>query len=168
MPIDRFYEPRGAGHIVPSNFYEGPGFDAPAYDGGPVRHWPSVEHYYQAAKADNAKDSEYIRSAPTPGTAKKAGRATKLRLGWDTIKLDVMRRALAYKFAPGTNEAGWLMSTDRYILIEGNNWNDRFWGCVKNSDDEWVGENWLGWMLMAQRAYLHALDWNDSGLGWAP
>ena len=155
MPIDRFYDPR-SGHTVLSNFYEGNGFDAPHFDGGEVVHWPSAEHYYQAAKARSFDEAEKIRFCETPGIAKKAGRNLKIRLGWDSFKLDVMRLALGYKFAPDTPEAAYLKSTERFVLSEGNYWNDRFWGVCKGT-----GSNWLGWLLMAQRSWLIAEEFDN-------
>lgn len=41
--------------------------------------WPTVEHYFQAMKADNEKDRDKIRNAPDPATAKKLGRSVQLR-----------------------------------------------------------------------------------------
>ena len=155
MPITNFtyHDEHGYTHTVLSNFYMGYGFTAPHYDGGKPVFWRSGEHYYQAAKASTPEAAERIRLTKTAGAAKKAGRSTPLRLGWETIKLDVMRRTLAAKFAPGTPEAAYLMSTADFVLIEGNDWGDSFWGL---SDGR--GDNWLGWLLMAQRSYLLALD----------
>lgn len=149
--ISSFYD-RKSGHSVPSNFYVAP-FTAPIFSlrgtGFPSFRWETVEHYYQAAKAAERYDALMIRDARTPGEAKKLGRAVKLRPDWEQIKLAVMREALALKFAQGTPEAAYLVSTAGHYLQEGNTWGDTFWGVCAGE-----GENWLGHLLMAQRSVL--------------
>ena len=114
--------------------------------------WKSVEHYYQAAKARDVAGAEWVRSAGTPGEAKRRGRKIPLRDDWETVKIPVMRNALALKFAPDTQEAAYLRSTEDFVLVEGNDWGDIFWGVAGG-----FGQNWLGYLLMAQRGYLIAL-----------
>jgi ribA/ribD-fused uncharacterized protein len=130
-----------------SNFFEGPepvawlGFDC-----------PTAEHAYQASKAVRDADREMIALASTAGQAKRAGRNIELRNDWESIKLDVMRHVLAVKVAAGTSLAALLLGTGDQLLVEGNTWNDRFWGVCKGQ-----GRNWLGHLLMARRADLRAL-----------
>lgn len=151
--IDRFYT-KEHGHTILSNFWEGTGFEAPFPIGRKqIVHWRSVEHLYQATKSLDPFTVELTREAPTPGMAKKMGRETKLRSDWEQVKLEVMREALGWKFTPGSCEAAYLKSTQDWVLVEGNWWGDRFWGQVDG-----VGANWLGWLLMAQRSFLLALD----------
>ena len=152
--IDRFYT-KEHGHTILSNFWEGKGFEAPS----PARRdqilrWRSAEHWYQAAKSLDPFVGETIRDAPTPSLAKKLGRELTLRSDWEQVKLEVMREALSWKFMPGSCEAAYLMSTRFHVLVEGNWWDDRFWGQVNGT-----GANWLGWLLMAQRSFLLALEW---------
>lgn len=118
---------------------------------------PSVEHYVQAAKSLDHDVQDQILAAATPGEAKRLGRKVQLRPGWDERRFGVYRRALAAKFAPGTPLAAWLLATLPYAIAEGNTWGDRFWGQVRE-DGAWVGENWLGVLLMARRAELVAVD----------
>lgn len=118
---------------------------------------PSVEHYVQAAKSLDHDVQDEILAAATPGEAKRLGRRVQLRPGWDERRFGVYRRALAAKFAPGTPLAAWLLATLPYAIAEGNTWGDRFWGQVRE-DGAWVGENWLGVLLMARRAELVAVD----------
>jgi N-glycosidase YbiA len=150
--ISSFYD-RRSGHSVLSNFYEGAPFSAPIFalrdTGFPSFPWKTVEHYYQAAKAAARYDALMIRDTATPGEAKKLGRAAKLRPDWEQVKLSVMREALALKFAEGTAEAAYLVSTAGHYLQEGNTWDDKFWGVCAGE-----GENWLGFCLMAQRSIL--------------
>lgn len=106
----------------------------------------TVEHAYQALKTLDPKERERIRSARTPGEAKKRGRHATLRLNWDAIRIDEMRRCLRAKFAdPGLMAQ--LVATGSRLLVEGNHWGDRFWGV-----SEGQGKNWLGKLLMELRA----------------
>jgi ribA/ribD-fused uncharacterized protein len=130
-----------------SNFYEGP--EPVAWLGFECR---TAEHACQASKASRDSDREMIALASTPGQAKRAGRNIELRSDWEDVKLDVMRRVLAVKFAPDTALSILLTSTGDRLLIEGNTWNDRFWGVCKGQ-----GRNWLGHLLMARRAELRGM-----------
>lgn len=115
--------------------------------------WASVEHYYQAMKAILPEEREAIRLAPTPGQAKKLGRRCQLRPNWEEIKIQVMRTGLRAKFVPSNADGRYLISTGQALLIEGNTWGDKFWGCVGG-----IGENWLGHLLMARRAEVRYLE----------
>ncbi len=114
--------------------------------------YPSVEHAYQAAKTLNPTWRQRIREALTPGEAKHLGRIGVLRPDWDTVKLPVMKALLASKF--GDRMLGDLLqATGDEELIEGNWWNDRFWGqCPLGT-----GENHLGRLLMEVRKELGRL-----------
>ena len=66
------------------------------------KHWPTVEHYFQAAKfldTDGAW-AEQIRQAATPAKAKSMGRSREhpIRRDWEQVKDDVMRTAVRRKF----------------------------------------------------------------------
>lgn len=106
---------------------------------------PSVEHAYQAMKCADRPSWERIYQAETPGKAKRLGRTVQSRQGWDGMKVSVMRDLLTQKFQYPPLEA-LLLQTRHAIMIEGNDWGDRFWGQV---DGE--GENWLGRLLMMVR-----------------
>lgn len=152
MQINSFVTADGT-HTVLSNFYQST-FTAPHFSLDrltPVE-WKSVEHYYQAAKASCLYDANWVARASTPKEAKKLGREIPLRSDWESIKISVMRNALALKFAPDTQEAAYLRSTEDFVLVEGNDWGDIFWGVAGG-----FGQNWLGYLLMAQRGYLIAL-----------
>lgn len=115
--------------------------------------YPTMEHWFQAHKTENPNDRYAITQAATPKIAKAMGRSIRLRPDWEEVKLDVMRRGLARKFTPKSDLADMLLSTGDSRLIEGNRWGDDFWGAVYIGD-KYVGHNWLGWLLMAQRAEL--------------
>jgi ribA/ribD-fused uncharacterized protein len=132
-----------------SNFYE-----SPVSDGFTT--FPTVEHYFQAAKAVWVKDYDDIQHAKTPGEAKRIGRKIAIRGDWESIKLDVMETAVREKFQiPELREK--LLATGDAELIEGNWWHDNVWGncsCDKCRDKE--GQNWLGKILMGIRDELRA------------
>jgi ribA/ribD-fused uncharacterized protein len=130
-----------------SNFYPWP-FEL---DG---REWATVEHYFQAMKTTTPDALESVRAAATPGLAKRIGRKCVLRLDWDAVKLDVMRDALAVKFAPGSPLAEWLLATGDALLIEGNTWHDQVWGACTCERHGGEGRNWLGALLHNRRAEL--------------
>ena len=46
-----------------------------------------------------------------------------------------------------------LLATEDYYLIEGNYWNDKYWGCIQENN-MWVGNNYLGKILMKVRDEL--------------
>lgn len=116
-------------------------------DGDP---YASVEHAYQAAKTLDLDQRAVIGSSGTTAAmAKQLGKHVCLRPGWSEIRLPVMRSLLAQKFALGTDLAQWLIATGDAQLVEGNTWNDTFWGVCAGR-----GENHLGVLLMQQRQFL--------------
>lgn len=150
--IDRF----GGEYSFLSNFYF-----SPLFLEGKV--WPTVEHYFQAAKAipgaktEILKDfelvevlwSDLIRASKTPGEAKRIGREVPLRPGWDDMRLSVMEDGLREKFKSGSDLAVKLLSTENEELVEGNYWGDTFWGVCRGE-----GQNNLGKLLMKIRKEL--------------
>ena len=109
----------------------------------------TAEHAFQASKTGNSTQREQIRNAKTPGEAKRLGKKVTLRPDWDSIRIKIMGEILRKKFAPGADLARQLSTTDDAELIEGNTWNDRFWGVCKGE-----GKNNLGKILMQIRAEL--------------
>lgn len=93
-----------------------------------------------------------------PKVAKANGRRLKLRKDWEEIKFDVMWYVVFQKFDQNTDLAKMLVETSGMFLIEGNTWNDRYWGAclkkvpVKDKEIEvWYGDNRLGQILMQVR-----------------
>ena len=113
--------------------------------------WPSVEHYYQAQKYAGTEAEAMIRQAETPQQARKAGRNRSLvvREDWDAVKEDVMRKAVAAKFAAHRRLREWLLATGEEELVH-HSTSDRFWGRTEDGQ----GENRLGEILMELRDYL--------------
>ena len=124
-----------------SNFYEHP------ISNGTLT-FPTNEHYFQAMKTTDHATRVTIAHASTPGEAKRMGRKVDLRPDWEEIKLQVMETALRLKFAD-PELAAMLKATGDEELVEGNWWNDTFWGVCNG-----VGENNLGKLLMKIRAEL--------------
>ncbi len=111
--------------------------------------YPSTEHAYQAAKTLELEDKIYIsHSVKTPGEAKKIGMTLDLREDWDEIKLKVMEDITRLKFKnPELRQK--LLDTGDQELVEGNTWNDVFWGVCRG-----VGQNHLGKILMRIRSEI--------------
>ena len=86
-----------------------------------------------------------IREAARPGDAKKLGKCVQLPADWDTKKVDLMRRFVREKFKNPLLRA-MLVATEDATLVEGNTWNDTFWGVCRGR-----GQNWLGKILMEVR-----------------
>lgn len=110
-----------------------------------------LEAEYQAAKTLDVEAQNRILGM-TPAKAKDAGRKVVLRSDWDAVKISVMRNLLKQKFS-NKYLAGLLLDTENAELIEGNYWNDIFWGVCKG-----VGENNLGKLLMELRDQLKAIE----------
>jgi ribA/ribD-fused uncharacterized protein len=111
--------------------------------------YQSVEHAYQAQKSLDPAIQKMIRDQPTPATAKKIARSVVLRPDWEVVKLPIMLDLLREKFSQEP-ERSILIATADEDLVEGNWWNDRFWGQCPVGN----GENWLGRLLMKVRAEI--------------
>ncbi len=155
-----------------SNFYPSP----IVIDG---YRWPTVEHYFQAQKfispqgTTSPRSIEYaalIASQNTPGKAKiLAGQKTaggyqwrqelnkiinsytdvKIRPDWESVKDNVMRKAVFNKFLQNPNLWALLNSTgDRYLAEHTT--RDSYWG----DGGTGTGKNRLGQILMETRTLL--------------
>jgi ribA/ribD-fused uncharacterized protein len=113
--------------------------------------YPTAEHAYQAAKTLDPQERLAVRSALTPGQAKKLGQRVTLQPGWDDLKDEVMRIILADKFTRNPELGMALKATKDRELIEGNTWGDVYWGVCGG-----MGENRLGQILMEVRHFLQA------------
>lgn len=109
----------------------------------------TVEHAFQAAKTANKGERLLIRLASTPGQAKRLGRKVKLRPDWNEVRVNVMFTLVFRKFTEHKFLGDLLLATGDHELIEGNNWNDTFWGVCRGK-----GENQLGQILMRVRSEL--------------
>ena len=123
---------------------------------GEPKEWRTVEHAFQAQKTFIEAEQELIRSAPTPGKAKRLGRKISFfRPDWEEVKVDIMYDLLNLKFTQNKDLGRQLAETGDALLVEGNYWHDNIWGdcgCEKCRDIE--GENLLGKLLMEVRREL--------------
>jgi ribA/ribD-fused uncharacterized protein len=115
--------------------------------------YPTAEHAYQAAKLESPDLKTKIKNCPTPAEAKDFFETYQIKPGpgWTiSKKLHIMEEILMIKFGgkdPLLTRA--LLATGDSELIEGNTWDDRFWGVCNHS-----GENNLGKILMKIREEL--------------
>jgi N-glycosidase YbiA len=115
--------------------------------------YPTVEHAFQAAKTQDDTEKRQIAAAHSPGQAKRLGRAVRLRPDWESVKVAVMTELVREKFATHPELRERLLATGDAELIEGNTWNDRFWGVSGG-----FGKNWLGRILMQVRQELRPAE----------
>ena len=72
-----------------------------------------------------------------------------VRKDWDDVRFDVMVELVMNKFSKDETLKNLLKETDDKILIEGNDWNDTYWGICDGR-----GKNFLGRILMKVRDNL--------------
>ena len=114
--------------------------------------YPTVEHAYQAAKTNDRGLKLTVAAVYSPGAAKRMGPKLPLRPDWEQVKLDTMRTLLRLKFTRHPDLRAQLLATGDAELVEGNTWNDTFWGVCNG-----VGCNQLGKILMEIRRELAEL-----------
>ena len=105
----------------------------------------NTEAAYQASKTTDMETRELFCNLD-PSAAKKLGRKIHMnRSDWDITKVECMELCLRAKFIiPELRDK--LIATGDVQLIEGNYWNDTFWGVCKDE-----GQNMLGKLLMIIR-----------------
>lgn len=115
------------------------------------RYWKTSEHYFQAQKFVGTSHYEAIARAPRPHDAARWGRekTRPLRKDWESVKDDVMRRAVWAKFTAHPELVALLLETGEAPLVE-NTTGDYYWGCGTNG----TGKNMLGKILVETRARL--------------
>lgn len=111
--------------------------------------WPTTEHYFQAQKFLDKTYQEKIRRAKTPMLAATLGRdrKQKIRKDWESVKNNVMKKALIAKFTQHQQLKELLLFTNDAKLIEHTE-NDNYWG----DGGDGKGKNMLGSTLMQIRA----------------
>jgi len=111
--------------------------------------YPTVEHAFQAAKTSDPDEKQALAETATPGSAKRLGRKVQLRPDCEEVKVGIMEELVRLKFTTHANLREQLLATGDAELVEGNNWNDRFWGVCRGK-----GQNQLGLILMKVRSEL--------------
>ena len=103
-------------------------------------------------KSDDPEYRAQILAASTAREARNLGRKCVLRPDWEQVKVRCMMEVCFDKFLVPEMKAK-LQATGDEVLMEGNHWGDRFWGCEKVSTvGGWEGQNYLGRSVMANRA----------------
>lgn len=110
----------------------------------------STEHAFQAYKMVTLQNAIRVRECTSPGAAKRLSRSLPCRPDWQDIKDHVMYTVCSVKFEDPVLQK-MLLDTGDEELIEGNNWNDCYWGVCRG-----LGLNKLGQTLMQIRAELRA------------
>ena len=111
--------------------------------------YKSTEAAFQAAKCQNIND-KIAFTQMTASESKKTGRQVKnIRSDWDDVRIAIMKEIVLQKFTQNKDLKYMLLETADSILVEGNTWNDKYWG-VCNGE----GENHLGIILEEVRSIL--------------
>jgi ribA/ribD-fused uncharacterized protein len=128
--------------------------------------WLTAEHYYQAQKSPDPAYRQAIRTAATPGRAKRLAapptaprrvsqqswfrkHGVAPRPDWHEVKLDIMRRADLAKFTQHPDLAAMLLATGNAELVEDST-SEPYWGIGPDGQ----GLNWAGRVLMEVREAL--------------
>ncbi len=143
---------------VLSNMYEAPfQIDSITY--------PTVEHYFQWAKAKQFGDgaiADKILKTPSPKAVKALGKKVKGFVvdEWTAKKDGVMRMALKAKFIQHPDLKTKLAETGKRPIGEASA-RDKYWGIGTSADtskagdpSKWPGKNIMGTMLMELRTEL--------------
>lgn len=119
------------------------------------RTWPTSEHYFQALKFLDKTHQEAIRRESSPMKAARMGRDRKrpLRKDWESVKDEVMRKAVRAKFTQHEDLRSLLIGTGTARLVE-HTTNDAYWG----DGGDGSGRNMLGLILMKLRDELSEQD----------
>lgn len=128
--------------------------------------FPSGEHAFQAFKAQHMGDEQKARryalalttKGVTPSKAKYMGKSETIDTkSWDANKDEAMRQVVFSKFLLSSDLCARLLDTKTAMLVEGNDWNDTYWGRCNGK-----GLNRLGAILMEVRGYWVWAGVNDT------
>ena len=111
--------------------------------------YTSVEHAYQAAKTLDIEERTILRTTGPANIVKKLGKSVTVRSDWESVKVEIMADLVWQKFSNNAELKDKLLNTEDFELVEGNWWNDTFWGVCNGT-----GHNYLGKILMAVRNEL--------------
>ena len=115
------------------------------------KRWPTSEHYFQAQKFKEPRLKERIRKTKSPMVAARMGRdrSQPLRRDWESVKVEVMTKALRAKFTQHEDLRTLLLGTADAAIVEHTD-NDSYWG----DGGDGSGKNMLGRLLMRVREEL--------------
>ncbi|MDO4334195.1 MAG: nicotinate (nicotinamide) nucleotide adenylyltransferase [Eubacteriales bacterium] len=112
------------------------------------------EAAFQAQKCMTEEEKWQFAQLPA-GKAKRRGRQVQLRKDWEEVKVSFMEEIVRAKFSQHPELAERLLATGDRKLVEGNTWNDTFWGVDVRTGK---GQNHLGEILMKIRDELKAKE----------
>ncbi len=115
--------------------------------------WPTSEHYFQAQKFRDRSVRKKIRKANSPMIAARMGRdrSLPLRRDWESVKVEVMRKAVRAKFTQHDELRTLLLETGDAKIVEHTE-NDAYWG----DGGDGSGKNMLGRILMEVRDWIRS------------
>lgn len=115
--------------------------------------WPTTEHYFQAQKFGDSSLRERIRRTKSVNEAARIGRDRRnpLRRDWDSVKDQLMLKALRVKFSQHEDLREALLATGDAKLVEHSK-RDSYWG----DGGDGTGRNMLGRLLMELREELRS------------
>ena len=114
--------------------------------------YQNTEAAFQAQKCKYLPERNQF-SKLNPSEAKRLGRHVELRPDWEQVKDGIMFNIVLTKFSSDEYLAYKLLETGEEELMEGNTWNDTYWGVDL---DTMQGKNKLGLILMKVRDVLRA------------
>ena len=115
--------------------------------------YPTTEHYFQSQKLIGTPYCSRVAALSSPREAfeypRQKGVRDWVRKDWESVKDDVMYRALFHKFTQHDNLRILLLMTDDLDLVEHSPY-DSYWG----DGPDGKGLNKLGELLMQLRYFL--------------
>lgn len=108
--------------------------------------WPTVEHYYQAMKFEDAAYREKIRQAVTPKDAARLGKSRwqKRRKDWKKNTVTYMTRGSYIKCRQYPEVAAALLESGDIEIAEMSSY-DYFWGSGRDMrGNNHFGKLWMG------------------------
>lgn len=114
-------------------------------------HYQTSEHYFQSKKYEGSYWESKVRHAKGPMKAVELGRDRNgpLRRDWESVKNNVMRKAVEIKFRQHRDICDALLATGDAKLVEHTE-RDSYWG----DGGDGSGKNMLGQILMEVRTLL--------------
>ncbi len=151
IPVPLENRPNTIERFRGKNFFLSNMFDVDSGIDTPVGLVDTTEHAYQLSKFDDESARVYVATAPNGIESKQRAYELKeagvpVRADWDEAKLGIMLGYNRQKFTRNPELAARLVATGSKRLVEGNTWDDRFWGVSPPRTEN--GANNLGKILM--------------------
>ena len=115
------------------------------------------ESLYQVCRFNEYSDIQRLiqmEKSPMSSKMKSKKYISNTRGDWDDVRVDIMDWCIRMKLKCNWNNFGnLLISTGDQLIVEDSH-KDRFWGCVLEGDNNLVGRNVLGKLLVNLRDEL--------------